>query len=171
MDKSARLEQFLDGIRSELLAVVESVPPEKWRQQPPQGGWSCGEVIAHLTQTETAIQNGMKRVFSAEPRSIPFLKRWHIPPFVQQWRIARARTPIPLDPELIAEKDEMLSAFRALREETLKILGDNRARDLRRWRFPHPFFGMLDGYTWFKSIGYHEVRHTKQLRGIVKLLS
>ena len=171
MDKSDHLAEFLATVRAELLAVAEPVPPEQWRQLPPQGGWSCGEVIAHLTQVETAIQNGMKRVFSAEPRSIPFRKRWHIPPFVQQWRIIKVSTPIPLDPALISERDKMLTDFRALREETLKILGDNRGRDLRRWRFPHPFFGMLDGYTWFKSIGYHEVRHTKQLKEIVEFLS
>lgn len=167
MDRTESLSQWLREVHAGCLAVVEPLPPEKWRQQPATGGWSAAEVFAHLGQVESAIQAGMKRVFSAEPRPVPFLKRFYIPPVISQWRFAKFRTPIPLDPSLLSDKEAMQEKCVVLRQGTLAILEENRERNLSRWRFPHPLFGYLDGYTWFKSIGYHEIRHTKQLREIV----
>jgi hypothetical protein len=167
MDRTDSLSQWLNEQHEGILAVVEPLLPEKWRQQPATGGWSAAEVFAHLGQAESAIQAGMKQVFSAEPRPVPFLKRFYIPPAISQWRIGRFQTPIPLDLSLLSDKFAMLEKHIALRQGTMAILEENRKRDLSRWRFPHPIFGYLDGYTWFKSIGYHEIRHTKQLREIV----
>ncbi len=172
MSKPKVIGSWLKDVHATMLKTVESISPEKWRQQPLSGGWprrrrgwSAAEVIVHLCQAEAATQKGMKRVFAAEPRPVPLWKRLHIPPVISRWRIGRFQTSIPLDLSLLDEKEKMLASFHALREATLKILADDR--DLSRWRFPHPIFGYLDGYTWFKSIGYHEIRHTKQLREIV----
>lgn len=162
--------QKLTQVRRELLAVAERVPPELWQKRPPNGGWSVAEVIAHLTMVETAILNGARKLMAAQPKSVPFWKRLHIPIKLAEWRFLRARTPIPLDPALVGEKDAMLERFRALRQQTLAFLEANRDHDLRRWRWPHPFFGSLNGRSWFKILYYHEIRHTKQLREIVRLL-
>jgi len=43
-----------------------------------------------------------------------------------------------------------------------------RGGDLSRWRHPHPFFGSLNLYDWFRTLYYHETRHTKQLRDILR---
>ena len=151
--------------------MAEALPAEKWRTRPADGHWSAAEVIAHLTQVEATILNGATRLFATEPRPVPFWKRLHIPPGVSEWRFPKARTPLPLDPALVAEKQVMLERFAAGRRRTLELLDANRHRDLGRWRAPHPFFGSLNGWSWFKTIYHHEIRHTKQLREIVKSLA
>ncbi len=168
MSKPKVIGSWLKDMHAAMLKEVEPFPQEKWRQSPPAGGWSAAEVIAHLCQVEAAIQEGMKKNFTAEPRPVPLWKRLHIPPVISQWRVGRVQTPIPLDPSLLDEQEKMLASFHALREETPQILQDDR--DLSCWRFPHSIFGYLDGYTWFHSMGYHEIRHTKQLREIMKAL-
>jgi len=164
------LVEKLSQVRSDLLAVVERVPAERWRDKPAPEKWSAAEVIAHLTQVEAAIADGVEKLLRMEPQPIPFWKRLHIPPRLSEWRWPRARTPLALDASLLADKRTMLAQFAASRERTLKILEANRDKDLRRWRFPHPFFGSLNGYTWFQNIYHHEIRHTKQLREIVESL-
>jgi len=150
--------------------VTERVPAERWREKPAPEKWSAAEVIAHLTQVEAAIADGVEKLLRAEPQPVPFWKRLHIPPRVSRWRFFRAKTPLPLETSLLADKQTMLAQFAASRERTLKILEANCDKDLRRWRFPHPFFGSLNGYSWFKNIYHHEIRHTKQLREIVESL-
>jgi len=160
----------LTQARAELLAAAESVPAERWRQAPAPGKWSAAEVIAHLTQVETAIVDGMERLLASAPQPVPFWKRLHIPPRVSRWRFFRAQTPLALDAALLGEKPAMLARFAAGRDRTLKLLETHRDKDLGRWRFRHPFFGSLNGYAWFKNIYHHEIRHTAQLREIAKVL-
>lgn len=170
MRDTGPIVERLNQARATLLAVAEGVPGEKWRQAPAGGGWSAGEVIAHLTQVEAATLEGASRVLKKEPRPVRFRDRLHIPPKVVEWRLPRAKTPIPLDPALLGEKQAMLDRFRAGRERTLAFIDSQRHRDLGRWRWRHPFLGPLDTYTWFETLYHHEIRHTKQLREIVGLI-
>ncbi len=158
----------LNQTRAGLLAVLETIPAERWRKQPPQGGWSAAEVIAHLTMVEQAILGGAERVLQKEPTPISLWKRVHIPPMVSEWRTFKRQTPIPLDPALLDEKQAMLDRFQALRQRTLAFIETNQHRDLSRWRYPHPFFGSLNIYSWLRNIYHHEIRHTKQLREIAR---
>ncbi|MGH9805590.1 MAG: DinB family protein [Candidatus Acidiferrales bacterium] len=160
------LVERLGHARTSLLSVVEQIAPEQWNQRPEPNCWSAAEVVAHLNMVEAAVLKGMQKLLATEPRPVPFWKRVHIPPIVNLSRLVKVKTPIPLDPALLAEKEKMLARFSALRSETLALLEANRERDLRRWRFPHPFFGSLNGVGWIKMLAYHEARHTKQMREI-----
>lgn len=160
----ARLHQT----RASLLAVVDPIAPDRWRTPPPEGGWSAAEVIAHLTMVEHAIVGGAERVLQKEPAPASLWKRLHIPPKVSEWRTFKRQTPIPLDPSLLDEKHAMLDRFQASRTRLLAFIDANRDRDLSRWRYPHPFFGSLNIYSWLKNIYHHEIRHTKQLREIAR---
>ena len=165
-EKAVRLRGWLETVHADTRAVFESVPAEKWKQMPAAGRWSAAEVAAHLCQVEEAVRQRMELIFASEPKHVPVWKRFHLPPALAQWRFVRARTPIPLDPSLLDEKENMLSRYRTLREATLGLLESSRDHDLSRWRYSHPLLGSFDGYTWFKFTGYHEIRHTKQLREI-----
>ncbi|MGH9861802.1 MAG: DinB family protein [Candidatus Acidiferrales bacterium] len=164
------ITEKLDRARAALLAVAENVPPEFWQKRPGPERWSAAEVIAHLTMVESAILEGAKKMMAHGPRPVPFWRRLHIPPKVSEYRLVKRQTPLPLDPAYVGEKDAMLARFRALRGETLAFLEANQAVDITRWRRTHPFFGSLNAASWFTMISHHEVRHTKQLREIVRFL-
>ena len=165
-EKAARLSAWLESVRAETRTVFESIPAEKWKQAPAAGGWSAAELTAHLCQTEGAVRQGMERLFATEPIHVPLWKRFHVPPVMLRSRMTRAETPLKLDTSLLGEKDAMLARFDETRRASLEILATGRGRDLSRWRFPHPFLGSYNGFTWFKFLGCHEMRHTKQLREI-----
>ena len=157
----------LGRARAALQATAEAVPAELWRKPPRPGAWSAADVIAHLTMVEEAITNGAAKVVGNTPRHVPFFKRLHLPVRLARWRWLRAKTPIPLNSELIADKEEMLGRLAALRQRTLDFLLEHRTLDLSAYRWPHPFFGSLHVYDWFKLIAHHEARHTQQIREIV----
>ena len=85
-------------------------------------------------------------------------------------RLIRRKTPIPLDPGVVREKEEMLAELRQVRERTLALIEETMERNLSKYRMPHPFLGTLNTYEWFQLIASHEIRHTKQMLEIAGAL-
>jgi len=94
------------------------------------------------------------------------LKKIHLPLALVEARIIRRKTPLPLDPELVQEKETMLAELREVRERTLAFIDETKERNLSVYRWRHPFLGSLNMYGWFQMIAAHQVRHEKQLREI-----
>jgi hypothetical protein len=77
------------------------------------------------------------------------------------------KTPIPMDPQLLRERDAMLAELRDVRGRTLALILETRNRDLTAYRWRHPFLGSLSAYEWFWFVGTQQIRHEKQKREIV----
>jgi uncharacterized damage-inducible protein DinB len=157
----------LGKARSALFAAADQVSTSRWRQRPGATRWSAAEVIAHLTQVEDAITSNSVKLVEREPRRFPVWRRWRAPFWVIEYRLARRESPLPLDPSILAGKEEMLAALRESRRRTLAFLEETSARDLSAYAWPHPFLGTFGFYEWFRLIAHHEIRHTKQIREIV----
>ncbi|HKV04536.1 MAG TPA: DinB family protein [Candidatus Acidoferrales bacterium] len=158
----------LEKTRAELLSAAGSVSGDRWNQAPGRGGWSAAEIAAHLAIVERAIIARAEELVKREPEPTPLLKRFHRPVRLAQWRIFRRKTPIPLDPQLVSERPAALEHLAATRKATLEFIGANRLRDLSAYRYPHPFLGSFNVYDWLFFIGYHELRHAKQIRETVE---
>jgi hypothetical protein len=81
-------------------------------------------------------------------------------------RLIRRKSLIPLDRNLVGEKEKMLAELRAARERTLAFLDETRRRNLTAYHWPHTFIGMLNVFEWFEMIAAHQLRHTEQMREI-----
>ena len=78
------------------------------------------------------------------------------------------RTPIPLDAKRVRDKQESFAGLMAAREATVAFIESTRGTDVSLYRCDHPFLGSLNMYEWFRMIGYHELRHAKQIRELVE---
>ena len=65
----------------------------------------------------------------------------------------------------------MLAELQEVRVRTLTLIEETKARDLRVYRWRHPFLGWLNAYQWFELLGSHQIRHEKQIREIAAQLS
>jgi hypothetical protein len=160
--------QKLKNARVALLETAQAVPCDRWREAARPGAWSAGEVIAHLTMVEGRVMQGAEKIASMPAVVVPVWQRFHLPVQLAAWRGFRVKSPVPLDPTLLDEKEAMLERLTGLRKLTLHFLENNRDRDLHPYRFKHPFFGSLDLYDWMRMIAHHELRHTKQIHEIVE---
>ncbi len=167
MRKLAAIRTHLERCRAEFAAAARSVPVEQWQEAPAAGRWSAAEVVAHVILVEKAITDGARKLTSAEPRPFSLWQRLHPPVALVAWRGIRRVSPIPLDRSLLADRETMLARLAEGRGAMLALVEENSARDLRRWRWKHPALGMLDYYDWLRVIGYHDLRHAKQIREIV----
>jgi hypothetical protein len=152
--------------QSEFLSAADVVPAEQWKSCPGAGKWSAGEVVAHVIMVERTIVRSTDKLLQKAPVLPPFFKRWHMPMALVEVRLIRRKSPIPLDPEMVGGKEEMLAQVREVRSRSLAFLEETKGRDLSQYYWLHPFLGMLNGYEWFQMIASHQLRHTKQLREI-----
>ena len=115
---------------------------------------------------ERAILRNADRMLQKPPKSVPFYRRFHVPMAVVESRLIRRKTPIPLDTQIVREKEEMLAELREVRERTLAFIGETMECDLSKYHMLHAFLGMLNAHEWLQMIASHEVRHTKQMKEI-----
>ena len=168
MKDLAPLLQHLQTSRAKFLSVAEAVSDLRWREVPAPDSWSAAEVIAHVANIEETTIFGMKRLLRAVPKPLPLRKRFHLPVTIATWRGRKVRTPIPLDPKRVRDKHESLAGLVATREATLTFIESTRGTDVSLYHYQHPFLGSLNMYDWFRTIGYHELRHAKQIRELVE---
>jgi hypothetical protein len=166
------LTPILDHLRmsrAKFVYTAEEIPADRWRESPGSGAWSAGEVIAHVTMVERRVMAGAKKTLQSPPAPVPLLKRIHRPVALAAWRGFKLKTPIPLDPDMVSGRPEALDRLDAARLVTLEFIDSTRGQDLSLYRFPHPFLGSLHIYDWFRLLGYHELRHAKQIREVVEI--
>ena len=149
---------------------MANVPEDLWRQSPKPGAWSGAEVGAHVIGVETTVIDGAERILRKDPKRIPFLKRFSLPPAMVERRTIRIKSPIPVDPRLLAEKQAMSKLMAEVRGRTLRLIEETKNQDLRVYRWKHPVLGMLHAYGWFSFLASHQIRHAKQLEEISRAL-
>jgi len=152
------------------MRAADAVPAGQWKTRPAEGRWSAGELVSHLSAIERAILSRTDRLVQKPPKSVPFFKRFHVPMMIVEARVIRRKAPIPLEPQMVGEKEEMLAELRGVRERTLAFIEETRGRDLSKYTMGHPFLGTLNAYEWLQFIASHEIRHMKQMREIAGTL-
>jgi len=115
---------------------------------------------------ERAIIRNADKLLQHPPKPWSFLKRIHLPLALVESRLIRRKTPIPLDPNLLCEKETMLAQLREVRERTFIFIEETSGKNLKKYYMPHPFLGTLNTYEWFQMIASHELRHAKQMKEI-----
>ncbi|HTQ87186.1 MAG TPA: DinB family protein [Candidatus Solibacter sp.] len=168
MKDVASIVELLNRAHLELLEACEQIPANRWKRNPPKGGWSASEVVAHLTMVEAAVWNGVREELSKKTPRHSFLNRLHIPVVMAAYRVIKRKNPIPLDSAMIKARQEALESYSAARNRTLKFIAEQASRNLAPYRRKHPFLGSLNLYDWMRMLAYHEMRHTKQIREIGK---
>ena len=170
MPALATIIENLARAQSELMRAADAVPARQWKTRPAEGRWSAGELVSHLSAIERAILSRTDRLVQKPPKSVPFFKRFHVPMMIVEARVIRRKAPIPLEPQMVGEKEEMLAELRGVRERTLAFIEETRGRDLSKYTMGHPFLGTLNAYEWLQFIASHEIRHMKQMREIAGTL-
>jgi len=165
------IREKLARAQTAFFRAADAISAEKWDNCPGLNEWSAAELVAHLVVVERGVITRVDQLTQKFPLPVPFPKRMHLPLWLVEARVIRRKSPVPLDPCLMAEKEEMLGRLRGVRERTLAFISETEGRDLSAYCWRHPFLGMLNTYEWMEMIAAHQLRHTKQVREIGAKLS
>ncbi len=159
----------LDSIHQRLLDAVSPLDANLYSQRPSEGEWSVAEIMHHLCLVEDRVIKELENAVARPPQRVGFLRRF-MPTSIVSVRLIRVKAPKAMNPLDAPAKEVAKENFERTRE-SLKILcathDENRFRNLI---FKHPFLGDLDGVATVSFIGYHEQRHYKQIREVLRKL-
>ncbi|WP_211747778.1 DinB family protein [Paenibacillus sp. Marseille-Q4541] len=164
---------YMDGVRNQLLEVLDSFGPDEKDLREVKEGWSVTEVIDHLGKIEAMIQYQLGKALVAEPilPSEPLSeKKTDVMDIVKESGIIEKKleSPAPARPsgQLSYEQAiNKLNEIRAVSKQIIHQLGERNTNDLK---YPHPAGFELNANQWAHFIAYHEIRHIGQLQRIRK---
>ena len=85
-------------------------------------------------------------------------------------RVVRVKAPKAMNPIDPPPKNEIIQNYNAARNK-LKELCSTHGEQLKQVVFKHPFLGEISGPATVAFLGYHEVRHFKQIQEVLRKLS
>jgi hypothetical protein len=160
----------LDSTHRRLLDLVVKIDDERFTRRPAQNEWSVAEVVHHLSLVEQYVINSLEHSLAQPPQHLPLLRRL-VPTRIVASRLLRVKAPKrvqPLDPP---PKEQLIENFNATRARLKALCATHERARLRQVIFKHPFLGPIDGAATISFVGYHELRHYKQIREVLKKLN
>ena len=159
----------LDSVHQKLHSVVSPLAPEVYSQRPTDGEWSVAEIVHHLCLVEARVIKELEGAIARPPKRVAFLRRF-MPTSIVGVRLVRVKAPKAMDPLDAPEKDVALANFDRTRDNLKALCANHPIERFRNLVFKHPFLGEIDGVATVSFIGYHEHRHYKQIRDVLKKL-
>jgi hypothetical protein len=161
----------LDAVHLQLLETVAPLDAEQFARRPSEAEWSVAEVIHHLCLVEQRVIQGLEKELAQPPQRLSPLYRLIPYSLLVGRRVRRVAAPKFVEPLNPPPKETVIENYNRLRA-SLKALGDEHGRArLSQVIMKHPFLGKHDGVRAVAFVGYHEQRHYKQIREIIKKIS
>ncbi len=165
--RTAKIFESLDTHRADLRKAVGEVPPELRTRRPAPERWSVIELLEHTALVERRLTYLFKQwVAEAREQGLPpedpALRPVNLEAVLNRAYLVAASDSVQPKGHL----DEA-AAWTALEEarkdlkETVLSLQDLPLGGVVR---PHPALGPLNFYQWVEFVGWHEARHTAQIR-------
>lgn len=164
-----RALQRLDTIHQKLLSTISPLEPDVYSQRPTAGEWSVAEIVHHLCLVEERVIKELEKAIARPPRRIAFLRRL-IPTSIVSVRTFRVKAPKAMEPLDAPVRDVAIESFERTRKSLKALCAAHSVERFRNLVFKHPFLGEIDGTATISFIGYHELRHYKQIREALKKL-
>lgn len=159
--------------RETILSLIAPLNDETFFVNPEKGKWSVAQVIWHLTLVDKGIKTQILKGKESKFSTRLFLKRF-IPMSVIIGRpIVKVKAPGFVDPENIVpsvSREQIVKEFSNARDE---LINEYLKRSIKEWRkisVKHPVLGDIDGEAMIKFVGFHELRHLRQIRELANLL-
>ena len=168
--------QYAGNARDELESFVRTVPGSLHATRVHADRWTIAEHIEHLALIEDSIGrliSSMAKQLRAE--NALETEQSSMLGSLDQFRLPQAPTklvaPVPYRPTGSLSSIEALEKLRDIRTRMLEGVNKANGLDLSQTKFPHPFFGPLDGYQWLLLVAQHELRHLHQMKEDVQRLT
>ncbi len=158
--------------------LVETQPRARLTSRPHPARWSALECLEHLTLSHRAFIEPLTQAVASAPRlSAPAtnyrldwsarLLLWYLEPPIR----LRSRTPVPFQPQRIAEPDHALADFLDAHGRIVVLLESGRGLALDQVRITSPFAARMQYSAWaaFVLVVAHERRHLWQAHRAVAL--
>ena len=159
----------LDTVHEKLSVAVRTTNPSLYSRRPGENEWSIAEVVQHLCLVEAAILKALQKGLDGGPAKVGFMKKL-IPMRLVSLRFKKLKAPKIVTPKDPPAMDELLKDFDEVRGRLKQLCAEYGSQRLKAVSVKHPFLGNIDGVAAVSMVNFHEERHLKQIREILKKL-
>jgi len=159
----------LDSIHSKLVDTITPIEDPLFSRSPADKEWSIAEIVHHLCLVEERVIKELETELASPPRKIGILRKF-IPTSIVASRLLRVKSPRGVNPMNPPARAEVIANYDAARRRLKELCSTHGRNRLKQVIFKHPFLGEIDGPATISFIGYHELRHYKQIREVIKKL-
>lgn len=160
----------LDAGHERLISAVSSLEPNVYSERPAEGEWSVAEIVHHLCLVEDRVTKELEAAIAREPRRVGVFRRL-IPTSIVSLRAIRVKAPKAMNPLDAPGRDVAIESFDRIRSSLKTLCATHGEERFRNLVFKHPFLGEIDGVATVSFVGYHELRHYKQMREVLRKIS
>jgi len=161
----------LDRVHRQLANTVGAVDAALLAKRPAENEWSVAGVVEHLCLVEGAVMGHLKSKLKQPPVKVSFLKKF-LPMRIVSLRVKRLQAPKLVQPSReLPPMDELLKKFDTIRADTKDVCLKQGRERLSGVVLKHPYFGDMDGAAAVSMVAFHEQRHLKQIREILRKVS
>jgi hypothetical protein len=164
-----RILRRLDRIHTNLLNEIGSLDETVFVRSPAADQWSAAEILQHLYLVEEAVTKELERSLAGPPQRLSLLRQL-IPTSIVAVRLKRFKGPKSVQPLNPPAREAIIANYNAARDKLKALCAEHGPTRLKQTAFKHPFLGPINGLATVSFIGYHELRHHKQLRETLKKL-
>lgn len=159
----------LDKQRENLLLAVKPLNDQTFAQRPTEGEWSISEILYHLTIIEERMLKELIKQ-CANPKPLGFIGRLlQIPPSLVGVRLLKVKAPKFAQPLNPPPRSQNMANFERVRDELKSLIKQQGRRSLLNI-YTKSIIGNFDGVNAVKFLGYHELRHFKQIQTIIPMI-
>lgn len=159
--------QRLDSVHQKLLSTIASLDPNLYSQRPTAGEWSVAEIVHHLCLVEARVIKELEGAIARPPQRVGFLRRL-IPTSIVSVRLIRVKAAKAMNPLDAPVREVAIESFDRTRTSLKTLCATHGSQRFKNLLFKHSFLGEIDGVATVSFIGYHEQRHYKQIRDVLK---
>jgi hypothetical protein len=159
----------LDTVHEKLAVAIRTTNPSLYSKRPGENEWSIAEVVQHLCLVEERVLEALKKNLEKGPAKVGFLKKL-IPMRLVSHRFIKLKAPQLVTPNNPPAMDELLSNYDQVRGRLKGLCVEYGSERLKAVTIKHPFLGDIDGVAAVSMVNFHEERHYKQIREILKKL-
>jgi len=161
---------YTEDLRGKLMAAIGDINQAQADFKPSEDLWSLGEVIHHLTLSETGSFARLKSLFDGSLEQPTLLGKDGDDNFLAAVadiaKTGKAPAPKDIVPTSGKNIQELRDTFDQVMTDAKVDLSAFENNDLTRCKMPFATFCDLDGYQWIKFQGAHEARHIQQVEAI-----
>jgi hypothetical protein len=159
----------LDTVHERLSTAVRNTNPNLYSKRPAENEWSVAEVVQHLCLVEERITEALEKSLAGGSPKVGPLKKL-IPMRIVSHRFKKLKAPKMVTPSNPPPLEENLEKYDRARGRLKQFCAECGRERLKTISVKHPFLGDIDGVAAVSMLNFHEERHYKQIREILKKL-
>jgi hypothetical protein len=172
-----RVLKRLDRVHEKLMATIAPLDELLFAKTPAAGSWSVAQIIQHLALVEDRVVKDLEKEVARPPRKVSLVRRC-MPTSIVSSRLFRVKAPQAVNPETnrpsdapeVPGKAHTIANYHRARNDLKQLCKTHGNDRFRQIVFKHPFLGEIDGVATVSFVGYHEQRHYKQIREVLKTI-